>query len=54
LLAIVATCFVMGRRAGEVLVPIGDWINTHWPIVVAPLAIVVGASVMAYGIAQLA
>ena len=54
LLAIVATCVVMGRRAGDVLLPIGDWIDTHWPIVVAPLAIVVGISVMAYGILQLA
>ena len=54
LLAIVATCVVMGARAGDVLEPVGDWIDTHWPIVVAPLAIVVGVAVMAYGILQLA
>ena len=54
LFAIVALCFVMGERAGQVLAPIGAWINTHWPIVVAPLAAVVGVALMAYGIVKLA
>ena len=54
LLAIVAMCFVMGNRAGPVLLPVGLWINTHWPIVVAPLAATVGVAVVIYGIAHLA
>ncbi len=54
LFAIVAMCFVMGNRAGHVLAPIGDWINTHWPMVVAPLAAVVGLALMTYGIVKLA
>ena len=54
LFAIVAMCFVMGNRAGDVLAPVGDWINTHWPMVVAPLAAVVGVALITYGIVSLA
>jgi hypothetical protein len=54
LFVIVAICFVMGERAGNALAPVGDWINTHWPMIAAPLAAVVGLAVMTYGIVQLA
>ena len=54
LFVIVATCFVMRKRAGPVLAPVGDWINTHWPMVVAPLAALVGVALMTYGILKLA
>ena len=54
LFVIVATCFVMRKRAGLVLAPVGDWINTHWPMVVAPLAALVGVALMTYGIVKLA
>jgi cytochrome c biogenesis protein CcdA len=53
LIAIVALCFLMGERAGLVLAPVGDWIATHWPTVVAPLAVVVGVALMAYGVVRL-
>jgi Sap, sulfolipid-1-addressing protein len=54
LFVIVAMCFAIGQRAGQVLSPVGDWINTHWPVVVAPLAAIVGVALIAYGIVQLA
>ena len=54
LIVIVIMCFVMGERAGPVLVPIGDWINSHWPMIVAPLAAAVGLVLMIYGIVHLA
>ncbi|HEY2004846.1 MAG TPA: GAP family protein [Solirubrobacteraceae bacterium] len=54
LFAIVAVCCVIGERAGRVLAPVGDWINTHWPMVVAPLAALVGVALVAYGIVKLA
>jgi cytochrome c biogenesis protein CcdA len=54
LFVIVALCFVMGERAGRVLAPVGDWINPHWPMVVAPLAAVVGVALMAVGVVKLA
>jgi hypothetical protein len=54
LFVIVAACIVMGKRAGEVLAPVGDWINAHWPMIVAPLAAVVGVALMTYGTVKLA
>lgn len=54
LFAIVAICVLMGKRAGDVLVPVGDWISRYWPMVVAPLAATVGVALMAYGIVMFA
>jgi cytochrome c biogenesis protein CcdA len=54
LFVIVAACIVMGKRAGEVLAPVGDRINAHWPMIVAPLAAVVGVALMTYGTVKLA
>ena len=44
----------MGERGAELLVPVSDWIQTRWPIVVAPIAGVAGAALTTYGIVQLA
>jgi cytochrome c biogenesis protein CcdA len=54
LFVIVGMCFVLGRRAGDVLAPVGDWINARWPVVVAPIATAVGVALMTYGIVHLA
>jgi cytochrome c biogenesis protein CcdA len=53
LFAIVIVRAALGRRAGEVLGPVGDWIAMRWPIVVAPLAGAAGMALTTYGIAQL-
>jgi hypothetical protein len=33
--------------------PVCDWIETRWPMVVAPVAGVAGAALTTYGIVQL-
>jgi cytochrome c biogenesis protein CcdA len=53
LIAIVVVRAVMGERGAELLVPVSDWIQTRWPIVVAPVAGVAGAALTTYGILQL-
>jgi cytochrome c biogenesis protein CcdA len=53
LIAIVVVRATMGDRAAQLLVPVSDWIQTHWPAVVAPVAAAVGAALTAYGITQL-
>jgi len=54
LIAIVVVRAVMGENGAELLVPVSNWIQTRWPIVVAPVAGVAGAALTAYGIVQLA
>jgi len=53
LIAIVVVRAIMGEKGSELLVPISAWIETHWPVVAAPVAVVVGAALTAYGIVQL-
>ena len=53
LIAIVMVRAIMGERGAELLVPISDWIQVHWPQVVAPIAGVAGAAITTYGILQL-
>ena len=53
LVAIVVVRAVMGEKGAELLLPISTWIQTHWPMVVAPVAVVAGAAVTAYGILEL-
>ena len=53
LIAIAVTLAVMGDRADRVLRPIGDWLLTHWPIIVAPTTATIGIAVLAFGIVQL-
>ena len=53
LIAIVVTRAIMGEKGAELLLPISNWIQTHWPMVVAPVAVVAGALVTVYGILEL-
>ena len=43
-----------GKRAEDILRPVGDWLFLNWPIVVGPLTAVLGFGVLVYGIVQLA
>ncbi len=43
----------MGEKGSELLVPVSEWIETHWPVVAAPIAVVAGAALTVYGIVQL-
>ena len=54
LAAIVVVRATMGEKGAELLLPVSDWIQTRWPIVVAPVAGVAGAALTTYGILQLA
>jgi cytochrome c biogenesis protein CcdA len=53
LIAIVVVRAIMGQKGSEMLVPISEWIETHWPVVAAPIAGVTGAALTVYGIVQL-
>jgi hypothetical protein len=53
LIAITIVCAVMGDRAAGVVAPVGNWIATRWPIVVAPLLAAAGVALATYGIIQL-
>ncbi len=54
LIAIVIVCAVMGERGGRKLAPVGEWIATRWPFVVAPIAGAAGVGLITYGSVQLA
>ena len=54
LLVIAVLCLVVGDRAEAKLQPASAWLFAHWPKIVAPLAVVLGLAVAAYGIAHLA
>jgi cytochrome c biogenesis protein CcdA len=53
LIAIAVVIAVMGDRAEGVLRPAGDWLSTHWPVVVAALTAAFGIGVLVFGIVQL-
>ena len=53
LIAVAVTCIVLGQRAGGVLRPVVDWMFKRWPVVIGPLAAVVGIGLTAYGIVRL-
>jgi cytochrome c biogenesis protein CcdA len=53
LIAIAVLIAVMGKRAERILGPVGDWLSTHWPVVVGPLTAAFGIGVLAFGIVQL-
>ena len=53
LIAIAVTFALMGKRAEDILRPVGDWLFLHWPVVVGPLTGVLGFGVLVYGIVQL-
>jgi hypothetical protein len=54
LIAIVVVRAIMGEEGAQSLLPVTDWIQTRWPIVVAPVAGLAGAALTAYGVTQLA
>jgi cytochrome c biogenesis protein CcdA len=53
LIGIVITCAVLGDGAARLVTPVGDWIATRWPFVVAPLTEAAGIALTVYGISQL-
>lgn len=53
LIGIVVIRAIMGDRGAQLLVPVTDWIDNHWPVVVAPVAGVVGAALVVYGTVRL-
>jgi hypothetical protein len=53
LIGVIVVRGVMGEKGAEVLVPVSEWIQLHWPVVVAPLAGAVGAALTVYGILEL-
>jgi cytochrome c biogenesis protein CcdA len=54
LIAIAVVVVLMGKRAEEILEPVGTWLMAHWPLIVGPLTAVIGIGLLAFGIAQLA
>jgi cytochrome c biogenesis protein CcdA len=53
LIVIAVVCVVMRERAEVVLRPVIRWLLTRWPVIVAPLAVVAGIGLTAYGIVRL-
>jgi cytochrome c biogenesis protein CcdA len=54
LIAIAGAFVVLGERADRVMKPMGDWLLSRWPQIVAPLTAIFGIAVMTFGIVQLA
>jgi cytochrome c biogenesis protein CcdA len=53
LILIAAVFVVMGDRAERALRPAGDWLLTHWPVIVGPLTAAIGIAVLTFGVVQL-
>ncbi|MGA9858998.1 MAG: GAP family protein [Solirubrobacteraceae bacterium] len=53
LFGIAIVCLVMGDRAEGALRPVLDWMFTRWPLLVGPLAAVIGIALLVYGILRL-
>ncbi len=53
LIVIVAVITLMGDHSDRLLRPVEDWLFAHWPLVVGPLTVALGAGVVAFGVAQL-
>lgn len=53
LIAIALGCVVWRERAGARLRPVIGWVLMRWPVIVAPLAGVVGIGLTAYGVVRL-
>jgi cytochrome c biogenesis protein CcdA len=53
-LIVIAIMFaVLGQRGVAILQPVGDWLFSHWPLIVGPLTAMIGSGVLAFGIVQL-
>ncbi|OAI38859.1 hypothetical protein AYO39_03405 [Actinobacteria bacterium SCGC AG-212-D09] len=53
LIGIAVVCLVAGDRAEALLRPVVDWLLTRWPMIVAPLAALIGVGLTAYGVVKL-
>ncbi len=53
LIGIAVAFAVLGDRAESTLRPVGDWLFSHWPVIVGPLTLIVGLAALAFGIVQL-
>ena len=53
LIAIAVAFALLGDQAERTLRRTGDWLLSHWPIIVAPLTATFGIAVLAFGIVQL-
>jgi cytochrome c biogenesis protein CcdA len=53
LIGIAVVCAVMGQRAEAFLRPVVNWLFARWPLIVGPLAAVIGVGLAAYGIVRL-
>jgi cytochrome c biogenesis protein CcdA len=53
LIAIAVILAVMGDQAERILRPTGAWMMAHWPLVVGPVSMAIGAGILALGITQL-
>ena len=52
-MAIAVIFAVMGKRAEDILRPVGEWLFLNWPVV-GPLTALVGVGLLVYGLVQLA
>jgi Major intrinsic protein len=52
LIAIAVVCAAKGERAAAVLRPVSRSLLTRWPVIVAPLAVIIGVGLAAYGIVK--
>ena len=53
LIAIAVVFAVTGKRAEDILRPVGDWLFANWPVIVGPITATIGIGVLAFGIVQL-
>lgn len=53
LIGIAVACLVMGDRAEGALRPVVEWMFTRWPMIVGPLAAIIGIGLTIYGIVKL-
>jgi hypothetical protein len=53
LIGIAIVCLVRGNRAEDLLRPVVEWMFTRWPVIVGPLAGVIGVALTSFGIVKL-
>jgi Sap, sulfolipid-1-addressing protein len=53
LIVIVVVIVFMGKRAEQMLEPVGAWLLANWPVIVGPLTAAIGIALVAYGVVQL-
>jgi hypothetical protein len=53
LITIAAVIGIMGERSERILKPIGEWLFSHWPLIVGPLTSVFGIGVLTFGLVEL-